>query len=153
MSNDMIKQVELVDIPETLVRSERKVLTDFPVGLGPMMNGGFAAIQSAGELPSGPPILVYYDEVYTPEKVDVECAWPVADSKLATNTLPAITAARYTYTGSYDGLEKVYPVIMQWISENGFRPLVPMREVYVNDPAVTPSEELITEVIIPIAKV
>jgi len=142
MSTDMISRVELVNIPEIQVRAERKMLSNFPQGLGSMMNEGFAAIQAAGQMPAGPPILLYHDEVYTPEQVDTECAWPVEDAKLATGTLPAITAAHYLHTGPYEEMEKVYPVLMQWISEHGYRPLIPMREVYLNDPAITPPEQL-----------
>ncbi|MGE5455136.1 MAG: GyrI-like domain-containing protein [Methylocystaceae bacterium] len=152
MSNDLKSRIELITVPEVMVRSERQIISDFPKGLADLMNSGFAAIQAAGQMPAGPPILLYHDEVYTPEKVDTECAWPVNDATLATATLPSVTAARYVHTGLYEDLGQVYPVIMQWISENGYRPLIPMREVYINDPAVTPREELITEVIIPIAK-
>lgn len=152
MSEKQNYNIELVEIPAIQVRSKRVVINDFPKGLAPLMGGLVTEIQEAGAMPAGAPILLYYDENYDPEKVDVEAAWPVEDTRLATGMLPAIIAARCVYTGPYNTLEPVYGAMMEWITQKGYRPLCPMREVYPNDPAVTPPEQLITEVIMPVEK-
>ncbi|MGE5415859.1 MAG: GyrI-like domain-containing protein [Acidobacteriota bacterium] len=144
---------EILDIPALSVRSKRVVMTDFPMGLASLMGGIFGEIQAAGKMPAGPPVLLYHDENYDPQNVDVECAWPVDDPALATTTLPAVHAMRYVHVGPYTTLEPVYNALMGWIVENGYKTLCPMREVYPNDPSVTPPEELITEIIFPLEKV
>ncbi|MEQ8174649.1 MAG: GyrI-like domain-containing protein [Syntrophomonadaceae bacterium] len=80
----------------------------------------------------------------------MEAAWPVADPHLANKTLPAVRVATCTYAGPYDGLEKAYGAVFAWINNNGYQVKVTTREVYINDPVVTPPEQLVTEIQIPI---
>ncbi|MGE5405953.1 MAG: GyrI-like domain-containing protein [Candidatus Saccharibacteria bacterium] len=152
--SDVLKGApEILDIPAMPVRSRRVMMTDFPMGLPALMGGIFSEIQAAGKMPAGAPILLYHDENYDPKNVDVECAWPVDDPALATGTLPAVRAMRYVHVGPYTTLEPVYNALMGWVTENGYKTLCPMREVYPNDPSVTPPEELITEIIFPVENV
>ncbi|MGE5396970.1 MAG: GyrI-like domain-containing protein [Chitinophagales bacterium] len=153
MSQVLRNSPEIVDIPEISVRSRRTVMTDFPQGLDKLMGGIVEEIMAAGKMPVGAPILVYYDEEYVPERVDLEAAFPVDEPALITGTLPAIKAARYVHVGPYDTMEPVYGAVMAWIGEQGFRVAGPMREAYPNDPAVTPPEKLITELVIPVARI
>lgn len=145
-------KVELAEIDPVTVRARRTVMRDFPMGLEPFMLEVLGEIQAAGAQPAGPPILLYYDEDYNAEAVDVEIAWPVVEASLVTATLPSILAARYVHVGPYQTLEPVYEGMLAWMQANGYRPLCPMREVYPNDPRETPPEEIITEVIIPVEK-
>lgn len=94
----------------------------------------------------------YHDKEFNPEKVDVEVCWPVADTALATKTLPAVRAATCMHVGPYSGLESVCGAVYAWINQNGYRAVTPMREVSFNDPQVTPPEQLVTEIIIPLAE-
>lgn len=143
---------EIVEIPSIKVRAKRTVMTDFPQGLQKLMNGVLEEIQTAKTMPVGAPILLYYDEDYNPEKVDLEMAWPVSEPALITKELPGVLAARYVHVGAYDTLTDVYTGLMAWIGEQGYKTLCPMREVYPNDPRTTPPAELITEIIIPVEK-
>lgn len=152
LKEGLFREPEICDIPSIPVRSRRMVMTNFPLGLGDLMGGAMGELQAAGGMPAGAPILVYHDEVYDPAKVDVEAAWPVSDTALANATLPELRAVRYTHVGPYDQLEKVYELLMSWISEQGYRALMPMREVYPNDPATTAPQDLITEIIMPVEK-
>ena len=144
---------EIRDIPEQLVRSKRVIMTDFPRSLPRLMGNILDEIRATGKMPAGAPILIYYDEDFNPQEVDVEVAWPVDDPALANNTMPAMKLAYYLHVGPYSSLEPVYPAMMEWIFANGYRPSGAMREAYPNDPAVTPAEQLITEVMIPVEKV
>jgi effector-binding domain-containing protein len=64
--------------------------------------------------------------------------------------LPGGPAAVHVYKGPYQGLPAIYPELAEWIRQSGYRGAESPREVYVSDPAVTPSGELVTEVIWPL---
>lgn len=154
MKNIDSYDIRLQDIPETLVYSSRKVLTDFFHELPQLMRGLLEELASTGGLCSGAPIILYhdnfYEECFNPEKVDVEVAWPVADPHLANNRLPAIRGAGCTYVGPYDGLENAYEAIFTWLNEKGYKAQFPTREISLNDPSCTPPEQLATHIIIPV---
>jgi effector-binding domain-containing protein len=40
--------------------------------------------------------------------------------------------------------------VLKYAQENGLRPVGPAREHYLNDPEVTPTQELLTEVQLPV---
>lgn len=154
MSDTSKYDIRLQDVRETLVFSSRKVMTDFHHELPKLFRSLLDEVLGKGGVCSGAPLIVYYDDFnqasFDPKKVDMEAAWPVADSKLANNTLPAVRVATCTYVGPYDGLEKAYGAIFTWINDNGYKAAFPTREVSLNDPAVTPPEQLVTEIQIPI---
>jgi len=143
---------EVRDLPEQPVRSKRVVMTDFPQSLPKLMGEVFEEIRAAGKMPTGAPILIYHDEDFNPKEVDVEVAWPVDDPSVANSTMPAMKIAYYLHVGPYASLEPVYPAMMEWISSNGYRLAGAMMEAYINDPSVTPAEQLITEVMMPVEK-
>lgn len=153
--NDLSKyDIRLRDVPETLVFSERQTLTHFHEELPVMMRSLLNDLAARGGVCAGAPLILYYDdftkESFNPDKVDVEVAWPVADPNFANRTLPAIRAASMTYVGPYDGLESAYGAVMAWINENGYEVDFPTREASMNDPAVTPPEQLVTDIMIPV---
>ncbi|SFR16019.1 MerR family transcriptional regulator [Desulfoscipio geothermicus] len=143
--------VRLRDIPAIKVRSRREVLTSFPNELPTLIRSVLEEINSRGGICSGAPIVLYYDDEFNPAQVDVEVAWPVNDDALATGTLAAVKAAVTMHVGPYDGLEGAYQAVFDWINQNGYRALTPYREVSCNDPQVTPPDQLVTEIIIPVA--
>ncbi len=81
--------IRIMDVPEILVYSARKVLSNFNQTLPDMIRGLLKEIEDAGGLCAGAPIMLYYDEEFDAEKVDVEVAWPVLDPALSNRTLPA----------------------------------------------------------------
>lgn len=147
--------IRLRDIPETLVYSRRKKLTDFYRELPQLIRDLLNELAAAGGICSGAPLILYHDNFYAstfdPNLVDVEVGWPVNDPKYANNTLPAVRAACVTYVGPYDGLENAYAAVFEWINQNGYQGTFPTREASLNDPSVTPPEQLVTDIIIPIA--
>jgi len=54
------------------------------------------------------------------------------------------------HRGSYQELGIAYHSLFAWTQERGHEQRAAMREIYLNDPADTPEEELITEVLLPI---
>lgn len=151
---DISYDIRLQEVPETLVYSSRRVLTDFFHELPQIMRRLLDELDAKGGLCSGAPIILYhdnfYDEDFNPQKVDVEVAWPVADPNLANNTLPAVRGAGCTHVGPYDGLENAYEAVFTWLNERGYKAKFPTREISLNDPSCTPPEQLVTHIIIPI---
>lgn len=147
--------VRLRDMQETPVFSKRKVMKDVHRELPQLMLDLTEELAAKGGICAGAPMIMYYDdfsaEGFNPQKVDAEAAWPVVDKSLVTSTLPAVRAASCMYVGPYDGLEQAYGAVFTWINENGYQMLFPTREIYHNDPATTPPDQLITEILIPIA--
>ncbi|MEQ8175510.1 MAG: MerR family transcriptional regulator [Syntrophomonadaceae bacterium] len=154
MSDTSKYDIRLQYVRETLVYSSRQILTDFYNELPRLFRSLLDEILAKGGVCAGAPIILYYDDFnqasFNPQKVDIEVAWPVADPPLANNTLPALRVATCTYVGPYNGLERAYGALFTWINNNGYQAQVPTREVYINDPAVTPPEQLVTEIQIPI---
>jgi AraC family transcriptional regulator len=68
-------------------------------------------------------------------------------------TLPAGRYAKTTHRGSYAGLGDAWARLMgQWLPGSGQRVGAgPSYEVYVNDPRTTPTEELQTDLYLPLA--
>jgi DNA-binding transcriptional MerR regulator len=146
--------IRLQSVTETLVYSARKTLTDFHHELPQLIRGLLDELAAKGGVCAGAPIFLYYDNFYDesfdPQRVDVEVAWPVADANQANNKLPAVQAASYTYVGPYDGLEVAYGAMFSWLNENGYKACFPTREISINDPATTPPEQLVTQILIPV---
>lgn len=146
-------EVAIKEVPAVQVYSIRKALTDFPKDLTPLFLKALDELQSKGGVCAGPPITVYYDESFDAARVDAGVAWPVSDTAHANGTLAAVTAATVMHVGPYTDLEHAYEALYGWINKNGYRALTPMREINYNDPRVTPPDQLVSEVIVPIEKV
>jgi len=56
-----------------------------------------------------------------------------------------------THRGGYETLGLSYHALAAWAQERGHPQRAAVREIYLNDPAETPIEELLTEVLLPIA--
>ena len=56
------------------------------------------------------------------------------------------------FQGPYEVIAAYYGELYGAAVEQGYQPGVPLMELYLNDPTITPIEELLTEVRIPIAK-
>jgi effector-binding domain-containing protein len=77
---------------------------------------------------------------------------PELASRRQIEVLPAITAACMVHKGPYDQLPEVWNKVYAWLSENGYKPTAVGREAYLNDCDVTPPEEPLTEVQVPVAR-
>lgn len=144
--------IRIREIPETPVRSLKKHLQEFPKEIAPMIRSVLEEIISLGGVHAGPPIILYFDEEFNPQNVNLEVAWPVLDAKLVNKTLPSVLAATCIYVGPYDGLEDAYEAVFAWVNQNGYRVEYPTREISYNDPQITPPEQLVTEIIVPVVK-
>jgi len=145
-------QMSLKKFPPTLIYSRRMVMQDFPHSLPELLRTVMEEVLALGGEPSGPPIVLYYDQEFNPQAVDLEVAWPVAEPRFSNRTIPAVQAVVGVHIGSYESMGASYEQLYAWIQEQGYRPLIPMWEIYLSDPRTTRAEELETEIVVPVEK-
>jgi len=74
----------------------------------------------------------------------------IADRRVTMIDISGGNEAWLTHVGAYEELGVAYHALSAWVQERGHEQRGALREIYRNDPADTPVEELITEVILPI---
>jgi len=144
------------EIPEMRVVSKREKGT-FAVTIGKLI-GEICACASSPENQrnrvkvTGPVMFLCHDEEYKETGADIEIALPVSgrvsveDPKMEIKTLPAVRVVSVIYRGPYPGVEAGYNRTFSYAEENNLEPFGPSRELYFNDPAEVPEEELMTEI-------
>jgi effector-binding domain-containing protein len=148
------------EIPELRVISKREKGT-FVVTIGKLIGEICACVSSPENQrnrvkATGPIIFLCHDEEYKETGADIEIVLPVSgrisveDEKMEIKTLPAIRAVSVIYRGPYHKVEAGYNRIFSYTEENNLKTFIPSRELYFNDPAEVPEEELMTEVQIPV---
>jgi effector-binding domain-containing protein len=114
-------------------------------------------IEKNGGTLTGECFALYHDENFDPDKMDVEIGFSVADfvpdgENIKGREIGGGLHASVVHKGPYSGLEPAYATLAKWVEENGYIPLIPMRDLYLNDPASVPPEEVLTEVLFPVKK-
>lgn len=107
---------------------------------------------------AGPVIFICHDEEFRETDADIEVAIPVAGR--VTIEYPAVEVrnleggefAAVVHTGPYQGVSTAYERLFAYLESENLVPAGPLRELYINDPAEVPEEELLTEVMIPVRK-
>ena len=100
-----------------------------------------------------PPIAIYHDQEFNPASNDTEIAIPIAERVKGTRELPGGLCVKGVHKGSYSGLTSTYAKIVQWMDEEKYQLAAPPYEIYVTDPATTPSpDDYITEIYFPVKK-
>lgn len=100
----------------------------------------------------GAPIAIYHNADFDPDKTDVEVGYPTAIKSEKTRMLEGGLCVKGIHYGDYSTLHDSYIAIGKWIEENGYKVARAPYEKYINDPAVTPKQDLITEIYFPIEK-
>lgn len=103
--------------------------------------------------PVGPAFAVYLSPPGEPMEVAAgfPVAAPVSEGRVEPWTLPGGRVARLVHRGSYDGLGAAWEELMGFVGAQGLTPTGPGWESYVDEPGTVPAEELVTEVMIPVA--
>jgi effector-binding domain-containing protein len=106
-------------------------------------------LQQTGAVCSGAPFAIYYNMDIN--DLDVEMGFPVSSSikekgTIKNSAIPLGKVVCFSHVGPYSELEKTYGHAMNWMKENNFVGNGMVCEIYPNDPAVTPPDELITEI-------
>jgi len=102
-----------------------------------------------------PPVLCVNEEPDRDEKIIVHACVGVSEpppelGDMRVFVLPGGLVAWLTHRGGYETLGLSYHALSAWAQERGHIQRAPVREIYLNDPAETPTEELLTEVLLPI---
>ena len=99
----------------------------------------------ANNLPFGPSLSIYYNEGFTREDIDTECAFIIPDPGAAKTARPeapievrqieavplvASTIATDRFYKKAGGLLPAYNALAQWIEENGYQIAGPPRELF-----------------------
>lgn len=106
--------------------------------------------------PTGPPFALYFDPEMNEQDIDMELCAPVgagvdAEGELMYHVLPAGKYATTMHSGPYDQMTSTYEKMLEWMGENGFEPVAPVREVYLNDPGqVSDPSEIMTRIVWPV---
>lgn len=126
------------DLPETILNALAKI-NQF--------------MEENGVSPDGPAFVAYYNlDIH---EMSVEIGFPVTqaiegDDEVQPRTIPGGPAGVCLYTGPYQELATAYQQLNAYVESQGREPTGVSYEFYLNDPAVTPPEELETQIIFPI---
>jgi effector-binding domain-containing protein len=100
----------------------------------------------------GPPVAIYHSPEFNPEATDVEVGFPTGIISEKTRMLEGGLCAMGSHYGDYSSLHESYMIMGKWIEENGYKIARPPYEKYINDPANTPKQDLVTEIYFPVEK-
>ena len=103
---------------------------------GPRVAAVMAYLAQQGRRPDGPPVAVYFDEEFDPERTDFAAGWPVGQSlpggdsptgPVEPLTLPGGRVAWVKHVGPYDELGDAYRALLDHIKASGLRVTGPPR--------------------------
>ncbi len=128
--------------------------------IGPAMAEAFGAIMTAidrnGLTPAGPPLAWYPESMVEGQPLLMVVAVPIDPDVteldgVDVQALPGGTFATAIHVGPYAGLGATYAAMAAELGARGLRPAGGPREIYVDDPDVTPEAELRTRLEFPVA--
>ncbi len=157
-----MNDITIVDVPNQKVMGMRKK-GRYKELIPGMLQQLFPHIMKYGhDVCCGAPMFICHEnsveEVMEADKngtADVEVAVPISKDIDQTNDmkiyeLPGGKMVKIIHKGSYDGMDKTYEKLYDWIVQNGKSITGPTREVYINDPNEVGIEETLTEIYAPI---
>ena len=147
-------QIKQLPAQLALVVSKRVKMGEVAQGMGEAFGTLMGHAGASGAQFVGPPFSLY-PEMPSEEFTFMVCM-PVAPGAVAGDgveleELPAVEAATLLYKGPYAGMEPSWRSLMEWVGKSGRQPAGPMREIYLSDPDTTAPEDLLTELVVPLA--
>ena len=145
---------ELAPTPALLIRASTSMSE-----LGALFESGYHEIlqqlATEGKSPMGPPFARYFG--MSAGTFEVEFGFPVEDGvegggRVVTGSTPEGKAASSLYIGPYGEIEGVYDALMKWVEDNGFALSGEAYEIYLDNPAETPPDQLRTRVYLMLAE-
>ncbi|MEN6347770.1 MAG: GyrI-like domain-containing protein [Syntrophomonas sp.] len=135
--------------PTASIRT-RAAVENLPQVLGMAYGAVMNYLNEAGIKPSGAPYVGYFN--MDMQDLDIEIGFPVLQTitgkdEVKPGEIPAGKQVSCLYTGPYNQIEPAYNAIMEWIPANGYTPTGACYEFYLNDPADTPENELLTKIV------
>ena len=151
--------VQVKEVPVTIVAYLRQKgpYTD----IGNAIQKVLAWVLSNGWHLAGAPNAAYFNSPAEapPEELHWEVRWPVGlsisprepnEEGLGVRRVESRQVTAVIHRGPYNQVGSTYKVLMESISGQGYEICGPAEEVYLNDPASTAPEELLTEVRLPV---
>lgn len=121
--------------------------------MGVSFNAVWSFMQANGVQTTGKALAVYY--TYDPEEMRFRAGFSVAADAAAKakdpvkyDVTPAGRVLYFRHIGPYSTLRDSYGQMMAHMEKEGLKPGAPAWEVYLNDPKLTPEEDLITDVFV-----
>ena len=151
---------DMVQVEETPYLYEERTCgmdpQDISAAMGDVFHNVMAFMKAHGIAPAGQAMSVYY--TYDPDKMTFRAGFSVLPEDLAkaegtvkADVTPAGKVLSFVHTGPYSELRNSYGEMMTYAEQNGLKIRAPAWEVYVNDPATVPEEELRTDVFVSLA--
>jgi len=143
---------ELPAQPTLAVRVRTRV-DELPEVLGQWYGAIAGYLVELGEQPAGAPFAAYYN--LDMQDLEVGIGFPVARSlpgkgQIQPGEIAGGSYATCLYTGPYSELGTAYDALNQWMADNGYTPSGLVYEIYLNDSAQTPPQELQTLILYPL---
>ena len=153
-----IKQVTVEEIPyfyeEATCRMEPQEIGD---AMGKTFQSVWEFMQSSGIDGTGKVMAVYH--TYDPQMMTFRAGFSVApgdagkaQAPVCYDTTPAGTVIHFQHKGAYSKLQDSYVEMAAHLQREGLKTASPCWEVYLNDPFVTPEDELLTDVFVSFEK-
>ena len=145
---------ELAPSPALLIRASTTMGE-----LGSLFESGYHDIlqhlASQGKPPSGPPFARYFG--MSAGTFEVEFGFPVeggveSGGRAVAGSTPSGKAASCLYIGPYGEIEAAYDALMKWVDDNGLVLSGEAYEIYLDNPAETPPDQLRTRVSLMLAE-
>ena len=114
-----------------------------------------AYLAELSKQPSCAPYICYFNCTEDFSEFDLEMGFPVAEElpvkgELYMSKTYEGKVVAGTYKGPYSGLEQAYGELMKYTEENKLELLGIYYDYYLNDPSVTPEDELLTKIVFPV---
>jgi effector-binding domain-containing protein len=147
-------QIKQLPAQLALVVTKRVKMGEVAQGMGEAFGTLMRHAGATGARFAGPPFCLY-PEMPADEFTFLVCM-PVAPGAVAgddvkLDELPAVEAATLLYRGPYAGMEPSWRRLMEWVGASGRQPWGATREIYLSDPDTTAPEDLLTELVVPLA--
>lgn len=151
----MTHPCELIEQPPQPVLSVRTQtsIQELPQVMGQVYPAIVEHITGQGQQPAGAPFVAYYNMDMA--HLDLEIGIPVSEAlpgqgQIQAGQIPGGRLATCLHVGPYDALAATYEALTAWMGEQGYVPSGVAYEMYLDDPAHTPPEELRTLVVFPL---
>jgi effector-binding domain-containing protein len=125
-------------------------VSELPRVLGEAFSLLMAHLGKHGELPAGPPFVGYCN--MDMQALEIEVGFPVsrtlpAEGRVEACEIPAGEYASTIHVGPYQTIERAYAALSEFIASRGREATGISYEFYLNDPAITPQDQLQTQIL------
>jgi len=155
-----LEQIEAIDIIAIAGSAPRDDAQAAALALGQAYGQLLALAQDRDLTIAGQPMTLTQDT--DPDTWQFEAALPVRAEGLAQGRAqvpaparlghtPSGTAAVVEHVGAYDRIPATLQRLEQWLAAHGHQRHGPIVQVYVSDPEDTPSDELVTRILVPVS--